>query len=298
MSLLSNQLKDTFMHPLLQQLTVARATTLARAGDFAAAASTLQPGGELLRDPAAFDLMARISAQQGDHAEAHSLWTQVLKVDPSNRSAIAGIEGIRRRRRGVSWGALTLPLAILGTAWIVGNVIISTSQQHQIEAGKNVAALADSNRTVTTALAESNRTMDALGQRLLALEEAQNKGLSETRSAVEKTTTETLATLSGQAAVAGRKADSLQTALGSLSMQMETIITKHADLENKITTTQKEESTALKKELGTAQTRLATQSAADIKILTEALKSLEQKIEVIKPASPASQVIKTSTETK
>jgi len=132
----------------------------------------------------------------------------------------------------------------------------------------------------------------------LALEEAQNTGLSETRAAVEKETTEAFETLSGQTAVAARKADSLQSALGNLSKLMEALVTKQADLEKKITTSQKEESTALKKELGTAQTRLVTQSAADIKILTETLKSLEQKIEAIKPASPAPQVINTSTETK
>jgi flagellar motor protein MotB len=70
---------------LLDQLTLARATELARAGRYAEAEEILSTGGdETDYAPAALDLLARMRAQQGHFAEAEKLWTRAAKLEPSN----------------------------------------------------------------------------------------------------------------------------------------------------------------------------------------------------------------------
>lgn len=70
---------------LLDQLTLARASELARAGQYAEAKKVLAASGaETESTPAALDLLARMRAQQGDLAGAEKLWTRASQLDPSN----------------------------------------------------------------------------------------------------------------------------------------------------------------------------------------------------------------------
>lgn len=72
---------------LLDQLTLARATELARAGRYAEAKKVLAANGaETEATPAALDLLARMRAQQGDLAGAEKLWTRASQLDPANRA--------------------------------------------------------------------------------------------------------------------------------------------------------------------------------------------------------------------
>jgi tetratricopeptide (TPR) repeat protein len=113
------------MNPLFHQLSLARAAALARAGDYLGATTILHPGSELLRDPRAIDLMARIYAQQGDFPKAQSLWSHVIKMEPGNRAAGLGLERIRQVQLRRCWGAL--PIALV--AVVFGMLTMRTAEQ-------------------------------------------------------------------------------------------------------------------------------------------------------------------------
>jgi flagellar motor protein MotB len=89
---------------LLDQLTLARATELARAGRYAEAEKILSADAdETKHAPAALDLLAKMRAQQGHLAEAEKLWTRASQLEPSNnaypialRRAAALQQGSRR----------------------------------------------------------------------------------------------------------------------------------------------------------------------------------------------------------
>ena len=90
--------------PLPRQALLARAANLARAGSFEAALALLR-GAVALQEPdiATLDLMARIRVQQGAWLEAERLWFAVLKLDPSNRAAIAALARLHRVQRPFFW---------------------------------------------------------------------------------------------------------------------------------------------------------------------------------------------------
>src|SRR5438105_13854934 len=70
---------------LTVQVSLARATDLARAGKYDEAETVLAGAvGESGSHPAALDLLARIRAQQGRLIEAQALWGQASRLDPSN----------------------------------------------------------------------------------------------------------------------------------------------------------------------------------------------------------------------
>ena len=184
------------MNPLLQQLTISRATTLAWSGDHSAAETLLHPGGELLRDPSALDLLARLRAQQGDYAAAENLWKQVLKTDTGHPAAIAGIHRIRRRRASVSWPRLVVAATVLASAWVIATAIVHAARDR-----KNETA-----RIITT-----------LGQH----ERHAGKIAEETHTHVETTTTSLIRILEDQKAAAAERSAGMQAALLSLSKRLE-----------------------------------------------------------------------------
>lgn len=87
-------------HEAQDAYTLSRAADLARAGHHAAAEQALAP---LLERPAparaAWDLMARVCAQQGRWAEAAAWWRRLLAVDPQNAAARAGLDCLERLQR-------------------------------------------------------------------------------------------------------------------------------------------------------------------------------------------------------
>ncbi|MDT5270983.1 MAG: hypothetical protein QOH49_3169 [Acidobacteriota bacterium] len=111
---------DAALESLLHQLTVARATELARGGRYAEAESVLsEAGGGAESAPASLDLLARVRAQQGALAEAEKLWERASRFDPSNaayRNALRRVVALRRRpaRR-----LRTLPLAVCLSAVVL-----------------------------------------------------------------------------------------------------------------------------------------------------------------------------------
>lgn len=98
---------------ILLQVSLARATDLARAGRYSEAEALLfgitkhgKPA------PAALDLLARINAQQDKLQEAERLWTQAGELDPGNEAYRAGLQCIARMSRHPVRIAFTLPLAV------------------------------------------------------------------------------------------------------------------------------------------------------------------------------------------
>ena len=87
----------------------------------------------------AVDLLARIRAQQGSFAAADDLWRFLLKSDPGNHSARAGLARlalIRRDAARPAWRAFLLPLAILAGAYIVALPLIRSSGRHAQKLGR------------------------------------------------------------------------------------------------------------------------------------------------------------------
>lgn len=105
----------------------AQAALHAHAGNYSAAEALLRPGGDLPRDPPSLDLLARLRAQQGDHAGAESLWKIILKTEPGHPSALAGIQRIRSLRSP----ALVRHAGALAACLLLAAILLLLLQQRQ-----------------------------------------------------------------------------------------------------------------------------------------------------------------------
>lgn len=90
--------------PLLRQGLLAQAATMARAGQYDAAADLLRDRATAPEpDLAALDLLARIRAQQGAYLQAERLWQLVLRSDPAYPGVVAALARLHRVRRSKPW---------------------------------------------------------------------------------------------------------------------------------------------------------------------------------------------------
>ena len=87
----------------VQQLVLARASALARAGDYRAAEELLAAGGSGGEDAAALDLHARICAQQGRYSEAAGLWRRAVQLDPAKPEYAAALRLAARSEGRPAW---------------------------------------------------------------------------------------------------------------------------------------------------------------------------------------------------
>ena len=148
-------------HPvagLLQQVALAEATRLARAGNYSAAEELL--ADLVAANPpnlAALDLLARVRAQQGALLEAETLWRKLLQLDPHHPGASAGVQGLRRRARASTWRAPLLTL-VTGLALLLGAVALFS--RFDLRLGRRDADLRAQHDNVLQAVREfgSNQT--------------------------------------------------------------------------------------------------------------------------------------------
>jgi hypothetical protein len=93
------QEEPTSIQVLADQVVLAQAADLARAGHYAEAEAPLT---ETLRHqkatPAILDLLARIHAQQGHWEAAETAWTQALQLDPAGEAYPAGLKRISQMK--------------------------------------------------------------------------------------------------------------------------------------------------------------------------------------------------------
>ena len=98
---------------LLDEFVVSQATELARNGAYTQAESLLRSVTEQAQvSVSALDLQARILAQQGRIAEAETLWTRALKLEPDNTACQAALTRIRKLQQHPVWLAVLWPLAL------------------------------------------------------------------------------------------------------------------------------------------------------------------------------------------
>lgn len=98
---------------LLNRVALGEASELARKGNYAEAESLLS---DLIRDgtnASAFDLLARIKAQQGRLYEAESLWKKAAKINPDNQSYTEGLRRIANMKRYPVWLAVFFHLLVV-----------------------------------------------------------------------------------------------------------------------------------------------------------------------------------------
>jgi type VI secretion system protein ImpK len=82
---------DAVARNILNQLLIAKATSLAREGRYAEAENLLDPESS---NPVVLDLLARIKAQEGRLNEAEDLWRKALELDPGNDACRAVLKRI------------------------------------------------------------------------------------------------------------------------------------------------------------------------------------------------------------
>jgi flagellar motor protein MotB len=100
---------------LLDQMVLARATELARAGRYGEAEKVLSAdGAETEYAPAALDLLARMRAQQGYLADAEKLWTRAAQLDPSNIAYLSALRRAAALQQSSSrrWVVVVIPLVV------------------------------------------------------------------------------------------------------------------------------------------------------------------------------------------
>lgn len=150
------------------RLTMANATTEARAGNYQGALTLLASlPEEAVRRPEVLDLRARIHAQQGRYREAEAAWLEALQLDLGNAAYLRGIDAIRKDRRFPEWVrlvkvALVLAALVLCFAWFVGR-----EQPEGEGSAQHVEVLREE---VAETLAGMKRGLDAVLQRLDRIE--------------------------------------------------------------------------------------------------------------------------------
>jgi flagellar motor protein MotB len=110
---------------LLAQAAMSQAAELARKGHYDDAEQALGVNSGIA-SPQALDLLARIRAQQGRLAEAQSLWSEAVRLDPNNESYRTALRRLARMNQhsylgGVSrWvaGAALAVLALAAFSWM------------------------------------------------------------------------------------------------------------------------------------------------------------------------------------
>ncbi len=144
--------ETTLASALLRQISLARATELARAGHVVEAERILldMTRGSEEATPAAFDLLARISAQQGRMLEAAAYWNKALQLDEGNGAYQAGLNRIGRMQGRPAW--LRPALFFSGILAIVLCFVVGT-----VMLGRYGRALPASSKSATTGLSTGSQ---------------------------------------------------------------------------------------------------------------------------------------------
>lgn len=78
----------------------------------------------------AYHLFARIYAQAGELMKASAYWKQLLRIDPRNKEARAGLEEIKRLENGMPSRTALSQLAMIGSMLVVVALIFIYSEFH------------------------------------------------------------------------------------------------------------------------------------------------------------------------
>lgn len=110
-----------FLRSLIDQMTLARAAELARAGHYAAAEEVLSIDKDnTTYDVATLDLLARIHAQQGRLAEAEKLWTRASVLDPANSAYVLALRRTASLRNGSRRAVMMLSFICIIACALIG----------------------------------------------------------------------------------------------------------------------------------------------------------------------------------
>lgn len=119
----NSEIESNAVKTLLRQLMFARATELARAGQYRDAERILSAsGGEASSDAEALDLLARMRAQEGRLAEAENFWMRARQLEPDNAAYHDALRRVASTQRRSARRQIALPLAIclVLTASLIG----------------------------------------------------------------------------------------------------------------------------------------------------------------------------------
>lgn len=127
------QLRTTLTE-CFEQMRFARAAELARSRRFLEAEALLAPKGRVSADLKTLDLLARISAQQGQYARARELWSAALEQAPGNAEYERAIECTREAelsqaawQRGI---LIFLATLLLGSSCVSAWMYFRESSSH------------------------------------------------------------------------------------------------------------------------------------------------------------------------
>lgn len=135
---------------LLNRVTLGKASELARTGNYAEAESLLS---DLINDgstnASAFDLLARIKAQQGRLYEAESLWKKAAKINPDNQSYTEGLRRIANMKRYPIWLAVFFHLlvVIVVVIGIIAFFVLFKSVSERTVTNTNTSTITSSSST-------------------------------------------------------------------------------------------------------------------------------------------------------
>jgi thioredoxin-like negative regulator of GroEL len=124
-----SQSSDVSVAGLLNQVVLAQAADLARAGHHAAAEGLLrdrlQEAAEDSASAAVYDLLARICTQRGRFEEAEALWKQAQQIAASSEAYGPALRRAARMKRSPSWVRFLRPFLwpAFGVLLLVGLVV-------------------------------------------------------------------------------------------------------------------------------------------------------------------------------
>jgi len=105
----------TVLTDCFDQMRYARAAELARSQRYLEAEAILSPHGRIPAAPKVLDLLARISAQQGQYARARQLWSTALEITPGNADYERAVQCTREAElsQAVWQRSITIALVVL-----------------------------------------------------------------------------------------------------------------------------------------------------------------------------------------
>jgi len=113
----------TVLTDCFEQMRYAHATELARSKRYLEAEAILSPQGRIPAAPKVLDLLARISAQQGQYDRARQFWSTALEITPGNADYERAIQCTREAE--ISQAAWQRSIAIAVAALLLGSSSVS-----------------------------------------------------------------------------------------------------------------------------------------------------------------------------
>jgi flagellar motor protein MotB len=147
------------LEPFITQISIARASDLARAGHYQEAEEVLNAISDGKSHPVVLDLLARMRAQQGRWLEAEAFWKQAIQIDPTNPEYLEGLQFVQRKLKPAKFSRLFSLQTLLWLLAIIGLVILTWGTVRLVKLNNNLTRISNQVQTLKNSMDQPQPTM-------------------------------------------------------------------------------------------------------------------------------------------